>query len=61
MGRTRQTHRRFFRGTTASSGGTGLGLSIAQALAKARGGTLTVEAVRPHGLAVAVRVPVVAR
>ncbi|WP_410873063.1 sensor histidine kinase [Nocardia sp. A7] len=52
---------RFFRGTTAVAGGTGLGLSIAQALAKARGGTLTVEAVRPHGLAVAVRVPAVAR
>ncbi|MFD4352518.1 sensor histidine kinase [Nocardia sp. NPDC058518] len=52
---------RFFRGTTAAAGGTGLGLSIAQALAKARGGTLTVEAVRPHGLAVAVGVPMVTR
>ncbi|MFD3747491.1 sensor histidine kinase, partial [Nocardia sp. NPDC058633] len=52
---------RFFRGTTAVSGGTGLGLSIAQALAKARGGALTVEATRPHGLAVAVRVPAVTR
>ncbi|MEV0334448.1 HAMP domain-containing sensor histidine kinase [Nocardia sp. NPDC050717] len=52
---------RFFRGSAAAAGGTGLGLSIAQALAKARGGALTVEAVRPHGLAVAVRVPAVAR
>lgn len=52
---------RFFRGSAAAAGGTGLGLSIAQALAKARGGELTVEAVRPHGLAVAVRVPAVAR
>ncbi|MGS2811350.1 sensor histidine kinase [Nocardia sp. MW-W600-9] len=51
---------RFFRGSTAAAGGTGLGLSIAQALAKARGGALTVEAVRPHGVAVAVRVPAVA-
>ncbi|WP_280339231.1 sensor histidine kinase [Nocardia neocaledoniensis] len=52
---------RFFRGSTAAAGGTGLGLSIAQALAKARGGQLTVETVHPHGLAVAVRVPAVAR
>lgn len=52
---------RFFRGSTAAAGGTGLGLSIAQALAKARGGTLSVEAVHPHGLAVLVRVPAVTR
>ncbi|MEV0061987.1 HAMP domain-containing sensor histidine kinase [Nocardia sp. NPDC050718] len=52
---------RFFRGSTAAAGGTGLGLSIANALTKARGGTLTVEAVHPHGLAVAIRVPAVAR
>ncbi|WP_328712703.1 HAMP domain-containing sensor histidine kinase [Nocardia salmonicida] len=52
---------RFFRGSTAASGGTGLGLSIAQALATAWGATLTVEAVPPHGLAVAVRVPTVSR
>ncbi|MEU4647233.1 sensor histidine kinase [Nocardia fluminea] len=52
---------RFFRGSAAAAGGTGLGLSIAQALAKAWGATLTVEAVRPHGLAVTVRVPAVAR
>ncbi|MFC9659335.1 sensor histidine kinase [Nocardia sp. NPDC127606] len=52
---------RFFRGSAAAAGGTGLGLSIAQALAKAWGATLTVEAVRPHGLAVTVRLPAVAR
>lgn len=52
---------RFYRGSAAATGGTGLGLSIAQALAKARGGTLTVEAVQPHGLAVEVRVPAVTR
>ncbi|MFE3543867.1 sensor histidine kinase [Nocardia sp. NPDC059177] len=52
---------RFFRGSSAVAGGTGLGLSIAQALAKARGGGVTVEAVHPQGLAVVVRVPVVAR
>ncbi|MEV6217276.1 HAMP domain-containing sensor histidine kinase [Nocardia sp. NPDC051833] len=52
---------RFFRGSTAAAGGTGLGLSIANALTKARGGTLTVEAVHPHGLAVAIRVPAVVR
>ncbi|MGW5921769.1 sensor histidine kinase [Nocardia fluminea] len=52
---------RFFRGSAAAAGGTGLGLSIAQALAKAWGATLTVEEVRPHGLAVTVRVPAVAR
>ncbi|MEV0431877.1 sensor histidine kinase [Nocardia sp. NPDC050413] len=52
---------RFFRGTTAVPGGTGLGLSIAQALARAHGGELVVEAVRPHGLAVAIRLPAVPR
>ncbi|MFC9966982.1 sensor histidine kinase [Nocardia ignorata] len=52
---------RFFRGTTAVPGGTGLGLSIAQALARAHGGELAVEAVRPHGLAVAIRLPAVLR
>ncbi|MEV0686250.1 HAMP domain-containing sensor histidine kinase [Nocardia sp. NPDC050378] len=52
---------RFFRGTTAIPGGTGLGLSIAQALARAYGGELAVEAVRPHGLAVAIRLPAVLR
>ncbi|MFE3446438.1 sensor histidine kinase [Nocardia sp. NPDC059180] len=52
---------RFFRGATAAAGGTGLGLSIAQALTKARGGTLTVESVQPHGLAVAIRLPAVSR
>ncbi|MCA2207036.1 sensor histidine kinase [Nocardia rosealba] len=52
---------RFFRGTTAVPGGTGLGLSIAQALARAHGGELAVEAVQPHGLAVAIRLPAVLR
>lgn len=52
---------RFFRGSGAAAGGTGLGLSIARALAKARGGTLTVEPVQPHGLAVVVRLPAVTR
>nr|WP_220139198.1 sensor histidine kinase [Nocardia sp. GTS18] len=52
---------RFFRGTTAVPGGTGLGLSIAQALARAHGGELAVEAVRPHGLAVVIRLPAVLR
>ncbi|MGM7647961.1 sensor histidine kinase [Nocardia sp. JW2] len=52
---------RFFRGTTSVPGGTGLGLSIAQALARAHGGELAVEAVRPHGLAVAIRLPAVLR
>ncbi|MFD6454058.1 sensor histidine kinase [Nocardia sp. NPDC060220] len=52
---------RFFRGSAAAAGGTGLGLSIAQALATAWGARLTVEAVRPHGLAVTVRIPEVAR
>ncbi|MFE9582162.1 sensor histidine kinase [Nocardia sp. NPDC006044] len=48
---------RFFRGSTAASGGSGLGLPIAAALAQARGGTLTVAARSPHGLAVHVRLP----
>lgn len=48
---------RFYRGSTAASGGSGLGLPIAAALAQARGGTLTVEPVQPHGLAVRVRLP----
>ncbi|MGK8504340.1 sensor histidine kinase [Nocardia asiatica] len=48
---------RFFRGSSAATGGSGLGLPIAAALAQARGGVLTVAAVRPHGLAVTVRLP----
>ncbi|MBF6083621.1 sensor histidine kinase [Nocardia cyriacigeorgica] len=52
---------RFFRGSAAVAGGTGLGLSIAHALAKARGGTLTVEPVLPHGLGVVIRLPAVRR
>ncbi|WP_174187960.1 sensor histidine kinase [Nocardia barduliensis] len=48
---------RFFRGSGAGTGGSGLGLPIAAALAQARGGALTVAAVRPRGLAVAVRLP----
>nr|WP_280467565.1 ATP-binding protein [Nocardia cyriacigeorgica] len=52
---------RFYRGSGAAAGGTGLGLSIAHALAKARGGTLTVEPVLPHGLAVVIRLPAVRR
>ncbi|MER7451938.1 HAMP domain-containing sensor histidine kinase [Nocardia beijingensis] len=48
---------RFFRGSAARAGGSGLGLPIAAALAQARGGALTVAAVRPHGLAVSVRLP----
>ncbi|BDU04745.1 HAMP domain-containing histidine kinase [Nocardia cyriacigeorgica] len=52
---------RFFRGSGAVAGGTGLGLSIAHALAKARGGTLTVEPVLPHGLGVVIRLPAVRR
>ncbi|MEV6255239.1 HAMP domain-containing sensor histidine kinase [Nocardia sp. NPDC051911] len=48
---------RFFRGSAAGAGGSGLGLPIAAALAQARGGVLTVAAVRPHGLAVSVRLP----
>ncbi|MFD8246187.1 sensor histidine kinase [Nocardia sp. NPDC059691] len=48
---------RFFRGSAARAGGSGLGLPIAAALAQARGGVLTVAAVRPHGLAVSVRLP----
>nr|WP_228802052.1 ATP-binding protein [Nocardia cyriacigeorgica] len=52
---------RFYRGSGAAAGGTGLGLSIAHALAKARGGSLTVEPVLPHGLAVVIRLPAVRR
>ncbi|MFF3224932.1 sensor histidine kinase [Nocardia suismassiliense] len=48
---------RFFRGSTAVSGGSGLGLPIAAALSQARGGTLTVEKVYPHGLAIHIRLP----
>ncbi|GAA5081784.1 sensor histidine kinase [Nocardia iowensis] len=52
---------RFFRGSTAVSGGSGLGLPIAAALAQARGGTLTVEPIHPHGLAVRIRLPAAVR
>ncbi|WP_406236390.1 ATP-binding protein [Nocardia sp. NBC_01009] len=48
---------RFYRGATAPAGGSGLGLPIAAALTQARGGTLTVEPVDPHGLAIRIRVP----
>ncbi|MFQ6324577.1 ATP-binding protein [Nocardia sp. CWNU-33] len=48
---------RFYRGATAPSGGSGLGLPIATALTQARGGTLTVEPVDPHGLAIRIRLP----
>ncbi|MEV6135786.1 HAMP domain-containing sensor histidine kinase [Nocardia sp. NPDC051990] len=48
---------RFFRGSGASSGGSGLGLPIAAALAQARGGTLSVRPVQPHGLAIQIRLP----
>ncbi|MEU7631959.1 HAMP domain-containing sensor histidine kinase [Nocardia sp. NPDC049220] len=48
---------RFFRGSSARTGGSGLGLPIAAALAQACGGTLTIEAQRPHGLAVQIRLP----
>ncbi|MEV0031910.1 HAMP domain-containing sensor histidine kinase [Nocardia sp. NPDC050793] len=48
---------RFFRGSSAQAGGSGLGLPIAAALAQARGGVLSVSAVAPRGLAIAVRLP----
>ncbi|WP_328409319.1 ATP-binding protein [Nocardia sp. NBC_00403] len=48
---------RFYRGATAPAGGSGLGLPIATALTQARGGTLTVEPVDPHGLAIRIRLP----
>ncbi|MEC3917362.1 sensor histidine kinase [Nocardia sp. CDC160] len=49
---------RFFRGTTAAGvGGSGLGLPIAHALVTARHGSLTVESVDPHGLAIILRLP----
>jgi len=42
---------RFHRGTTAAgSSGTGLGLAIVDEAARALGGSLTLEAVEPHGL-----------
>lgn len=40
---------RFTRGATSSSEGAGLGLSIARTYARAHGGTLTYEPVKPHG------------
>ncbi|WP_024804922.1 HAMP domain-containing sensor histidine kinase [Nocardia sp. BMG51109] len=52
---------RFYRGSSASATGSGLGLPIAAALANSRHGTLTVEAVVPHGLSVVVRLPAAVR
>ncbi|MFQ6393024.1 sensor histidine kinase [Nocardia sp. KC 131] len=51
---------RFYRGAAAPAGGSGLGLPIAAALTQSRGGTLTVEPVDPHGLAISIRLPTVA-
>ncbi|MBF6328402.1 sensor histidine kinase [Nocardia transvalensis] len=48
---------RFFRGSTAATTGSGLGLPIAAALTTARQGTLTVQPVHPHGLAVVIELP----
>ncbi|GAA0539235.1 two-component sensor histidine kinase [Saccharopolyspora subtropica] len=50
---------RFWRaGRHRGSRGTGLGLAIADQLVTARGGTLRIEPVRPHGLAVRLELPV---
>ncbi|RDI55431.1 sensor histidine kinase [Nocardia mexicana] len=51
---------RFFRGSTAAAGGSGLGLPIAAALVNARGGSLTIESVHPHGLSVTITLPTAA-
>ncbi|WP_280317373.1 sensor histidine kinase [Nocardia wallacei] len=51
---------RFFRSSTAAAGGSGLGLPIAAALVKARQGSLRIEPVHPHGLAVTVELPAAA-
>ncbi|MEU4342385.1 HAMP domain-containing sensor histidine kinase [Nocardia sp. NPDC023852] len=48
---------RFFRGRSALPGGSGLGLPIAAALAQRYRGRLTVTAASPHGLHVAIRLP----
>ncbi|WP_067821550.1 sensor histidine kinase [Nocardia inohanensis] len=49
---------RFFRGSTAQGiGGSGLGLPIAAALVKSVHGSLRIESVRPHGLAVIIELP----
>ncbi|WP_280335391.1 hypothetical protein [Nocardia wallacei] len=51
---------RFFRLPPAAAGGSGLGLPIAAALVKARQGSLRIEPVHPHGLAVTVELPAAA-
>jgi two-component system OmpR family sensor kinase len=49
---------RFVRADDSRAGGkAGLGLAIAQAIAAAHGGTLRVEAVKPHGLRVIATIP----
>ncbi|WP_249304990.1 HAMP domain-containing sensor histidine kinase [Rhodococcus sp. 14-2483-1-1] len=48
---------RFFRASTARGDGTGLGLSIVRALAERAGGSIRVEARRPSGLRVEIRLP----
>jgi len=40
-----------------ATGGTGLGITLADAIAKAHGGTLTLENHSPHGLAATIRLP----
>lgn len=50
---------RFYRGVTAAAGGSGLGLPIALALAQRFQGEILIGSTDPHGLHVAVRLPVV--
>jgi signal transduction histidine kinase len=49
--------RRFWRSAAAGTGGTGLGLAIAERLVTARGGSVRIDGVEPHGLAVHVTLP----
>lgn len=48
---------RFFRATNTVGQGSGLGLAIARALVERAGGSVGVDAVRPGGLCVTVRIP----
>lgn len=50
---------RFHRPPGSPAGGSGLGLAIVREIAQAHGGTMSIENVKPHGLCVSIRLPLI--